>query len=52
MLTFSIVNKLVTPQENLFLTDLEFKTHGFVDQNNMPRRHNSDDYATGGSEWI
>jgi hypothetical protein len=26
-----IVNKLATPQENLFLTDLELRTHGFID---------------------
>jgi hypothetical protein len=39
-------------QENLFLTDLELRTHGFVDQNNRSRRHNLDDYATGGSAQI
>jgi DNA-binding IclR family transcriptional regulator len=51
-LTILIVKKMAYPQENLFRTDSELRAHGFVDQNSRSRRYNSNDYATGGSEWI
>jgi hypothetical protein len=46
-----IVNKMATPQGNLFPTDYELRMYGFTDQVTLDQEDIShNDYATGGSE--